>query len=724
MDTGGAAAPPPGRSTTAAATAGPRVAGIAITNDGTESGATNVNGHGTGAGAGAAAGHHSAVSPVASSKPKQRRVTQACDYCHQRSIRCRPSGDGVSCANCRDFEQPCTYHRKPRRRGVQPRSSTASSSGPGGGPARGGGGGGGGGGMGGSGGGGPDEPIPRPASGPTPPSTTPNSVGSAAGGGSRPVSVPYRGPNHHAAAAAFARPQQHDVWEAPRIASQAVIVDLVELYFELVYPIFCFFHQPSFTRRISRADYLTSRPLFANTMAVCALVSSRIRDGSVTNPRWDLDSLRDPPPDVFYAEAKRQLIDISPDSSLNVLRAHAILAITAIQNSRIRDMHQHLGTYHTLVAMDALHDESNWPAGIGVIEKEERRRLFWSIYTLDIYTSVVWGGIIRSREQLSNVAYPMEVDDELIEDGSVPDADHSPNSVSSTSTRRALTVRSDCWLSGWNFITDLYRVLEHALTRFRYHSNRSRRQSFLHEIFEDKSTSVTEASVRDSVLQMYLNLPACFKETPQLTYNVKKDLFGYQAANITGSLQLVRMVLFAAGGASIGERCQIVREVVDAFVSVPVSYLVAISTPLLHHLGGIGAFLGSVFEEPLSEADYSQVRDIMLSLAQLLESLEAVHHSASASERLRSQVARIDEFMVSQRQAAAANAAANASAAGPVAMPPNRRPLAPPQAVAAGSYPHMGGPEMADGWSFQVPAEMLGELNWSFEFGQTWNAQV
>lgn len=352
----GAAGPSTAAAVTAAGGAAPRVAGTAIANDGIKpGGAANSNSNGNSVGNNIGAAGPKAGSPVSSSKPKQRRVTQACDYCHQRSIRCRPSGDGVSCANCRDFDQACTYHRKPRRRGVQPRSSTASSSGPGGG--------------GGPRGGlaGADDATPRPTSGPTPPSTTPNSVGSA--GGPRPVSVPYRGAN-----AAFGRPQ-HDVWEAPVIASQAVIVDLVELYFELVYPIFPFFHQPSFTRRISRADYLTSRTLFANTMAVCALVSSRIRDGSVTNPRWDLDSLRDPSPDVFYAEAKRQLIDISPDSSLNVLRAHAILAITAIQNSRIRDMHQHLGTYHTLVAMDALHDESNWPAGIGVIEKEERRRL-------------------------------------------------------------------------------------------------------------------------------------------------------------------------------------------------------------------------------------------------------------------------------------------------------------------------------------------------------------
>ena len=134
-------------------------------------------------------------------------------------------------------------------------------------------------------------------------------------------------------------------------------MDLAELYFEVVYPIFPFFHQPSFIRTVSRGEYLDNKTLFATTMAVCALVGSRVRDGSVTNPRWDMERLTRTSPDVFYNEARRQLSDITEGSDFNSARAHAMLAITAIQNGKVRDMHQHLGTYHTLVAMESLHDE-------------------------------------------------------------------------------------------------------------------------------------------------------------------------------------------------------------------------------------------------------------------------------------------------------------------------------------------------------------------------------
>ncbi|KAL6893040.1 fungal-specific transcription factor domain-containing protein [Trichoderma longibrachiatum] len=609
-------------------------------------------------------------------RPKQRRISRACDYCHRRSIRCRPAEDGTGCQNCRDFAQTCTYHRKPRRRGV---------------PARG------------SGGAAANRDAVEGVL------DAKSSRSPSLGGGDLRIIPEIQHPGPYANAS----PQSSvAAWRAPYIVSQATVVDLVELYFEMVYPIFPFFHQPSFTRKISRAEYNTNQPLFATTMAVCALVGGRVRDGSVMNPRWDVQALqRETLPDTFYAEARRQLLEFSVESSdFNILRAHAIVAIAAIQNGKVRDMHYHLGIYHTLMAMDGLHDEANWPSGIGIIEREERRRMFWSIYTLDIFTSVVWSGVIRSREQQANVAYPAEVDDQYISDGGIARPGLSPSGLGPPIARLVLTAQSDCWLSGWNFITDLYRVLEHALARFR-----ERRRSFMSEIIDDQST-VTGTSVRDKVLRMYLNLPECYKNTPKMTFNQKQDLFGFQAANITASLQLLRITLFAAGGASIAERCDIAADVVDAFNSIPVQYCLTISKPLLHHLGGIGAILGSVFEEPLSEAEYSRVRSVMLAMARLLENLETIHHSSSASEKLRSQVSRIDEYMSAQRQQsrpAPEETPVSATVQQVVPIGGSRG------AGRAYEQPRVN-PEVAGDWSFQVPPDLLGDLTWNFDFGSVW----
>lgn len=177
-------------------------------------------------------------------------------------------------------------------------------------------------------------------------------------------------------------------------ATQALVVDLVEVYFEIVYPIFPFFHKPTFSRKvwearheswlrsidvrqISRADYHHDRNLFASTMAICALASARVRDQALYNPTWDVQELSGTHSETFYNAAVYACTgaEAAQSQNLNALRALALLSLTAIQYGRIREMQEHLGRYHTLVAMDSLHDELNWPQDIGIVEREERRRL-------------------------------------------------------------------------------------------------------------------------------------------------------------------------------------------------------------------------------------------------------------------------------------------------------------------------------------------------------------
>jgi hypothetical protein len=111
-------------------------------------------------------------------------------------------------------------------------------------------------------------------------------------------------------------------------------------------------------------------------MGVCALASARARDGAIFSNRFDLDLLNEVESETFFEAAKDQIpVNLVTARDHNCMRACALLAITAIQYGQIRLMHQHLGKYHALVAMDSLHDEANWPKEIGLVEREERRRL-------------------------------------------------------------------------------------------------------------------------------------------------------------------------------------------------------------------------------------------------------------------------------------------------------------------------------------------------------------
>lgn len=162
-------------------------------------------------------------------------------------------------------------------------------------------------------------------------------------------------------------------------------MSLAEVYFEVVYPIFPFFHQPTYLRRVARAEYISDRHLFSVTMALCALVSARVQDKALYNTAHDILELTAVPCETFYRAAIQASSDVAADSSyqsLDLLRTCALLSLTAIQCGDVRDMQRYLGRYHTLVAMDRLQDESNWPPGIGIVETEERRRLVSSSYAL------------------------------------------------------------------------------------------------------------------------------------------------------------------------------------------------------------------------------------------------------------------------------------------------------------------------------------------------------
>lgn len=603
--------------------------------------------------------------PEARQRLKTRRVKRACDYCNGRSIKCQPSPDTLRCKNCLDFDQLCTYKRQPKKRGVPPR---------------------------------PRPPDPNDLSGPA-----------SSGPSGSEVNVARRDhveQNHEEAVGD---------WNAPYVASQAAIMDLIELYFEIVYPVFPFFHQPSFLRTVSRGQYNHDKNLFAATLAICALVSARVRDGAVTNPRWDSpNALQEIPSDVFYAEAAKQVV-LGKSSDLNLMRANAVLALAAIQDGNVRDMHLHIGRYHTLVAMDGLHDEANWPKPMGLIEAEERRRLFWSIYTLDIFSSVVWGGIGRCQEQQSQVAYPTEIDDDLFDNTGIfsqallarPGHGPSPG-------RHGLQVSSTCWLSGWNAVTDFYRVLEHVLMQFRDRRARSSSRSWLHDIFQDNPT-FSQASVLDCVMRMYRDLPHCFKETPPFTFNASVDRFGFQAANITATLQLLRMVLLSASGASVADRCQVASEVINAFIAVPNSYHQAISAPLLHHIGSIGDILGTVLGEPLSQNDYAYVRSTLLLMAQLLANLDGVKSGTGAADRLRTQVLKIDDFMTAQRGMRFTNDIQQLSST--PSQTDNVLSGGPLDAISPYNVTSNGGNGL--GLSpFQLPPDVVGDLTWLYDFTQ------
>jgi hypothetical protein len=267
------------------------------------------------------------------------------------------------------------------------------------------------------------------------------------------------------------------------------------------------------------------------------------------------------------------------------------------------------------------------------------------MYTLEVFSSIVWGGMIRCRESQSKVRYPSEVDDEFFSNGGFENPQLETNIDSDPSLYRD----PSSWLHGWNFTTEMYRILEHAMNDFHRRRHQTIGPFSPSDLFSRDAPP--QSVVLEKVMAMHAGLPSEFKEARGDSAGTIDDIFNFLAANIAATLQLVRMVLFTAEDATVEQKCAVTRELLDGFSNVPLRFLRAMSAPLLHHLAGIGSILGSMIEGPLSKSSYFQVRSVLLAMADLLASLEVgIARTVGATERLRSHITRIDEYMTRQRQ--------------------------------------------------------------------------
>lgn len=459
-------------------------------------------------------------------------------------------------------------------------------------------------------------------------------------------------------------------------------------------------------RRVARAEYSTDRALFTAVMALCSLSSSRVRDGALSSDFWNNESLLNQTPEEFFKAAEESMPkDIKVVKSLDYVRACALLAVSSLQIGHVRNMHFYLGIYNMLVKVDGLHSEANWPHGISVTEREERRRLYWSMYTLEVFSSAVFGSVVSFKEAQSNVSYPMECEDDFPEDQS----EHTSTWLRTASIddqRASISEQGHIsWLRGWNFTTDMYRILEYAIDRSRPRQNSASGDHVFEAILDDRGPQ--QSSLMSSVEFKYASLSDCFKQPKPVDANKNMSPYGFQSANITATIQLVRMTLFNADDGLVDEKCKVVTELLESFSQIPIEYLRAISTPLLHHLAGIGTILGPVFKRPLSSSTYRQVRSVLLALADFLTSLEtgmftSTSTEGSASDRLKSHVIRLDESITSLDRRQLQNEHPLPNPGDPV----NTTDIALPADI--GNF----SPE------FLLPDELLDEWSWAFNFAQ------
>ena len=116
------------------------------------------------------------------------------------------------------------------------------------------------------------------------------------------------------------------------------------------------------------------------------------------------------------------------------------------------------------------------------------------------------------------------------------------NLPSSPTTRRvshfskpAITDTSS-WLHGWNFTTELYRILEHAMDEFHRRQPQNIGPFPPSDLFHPSAPP--QSVVLNKIILMHENLPARFKEPKGVVGELTADRYSFQAANITATLQV------------------------------------------------------------------------------------------------------------------------------------------------------------------------------------------
>ncbi|BEI80789.1 hypothetical protein CcaverHIS002_0113180 [Cutaneotrichosporon cavernicola] len=402
------------------------------------------------------------------------------------------------------------------------------------------------------------------------------------------------------------------------------ILHLVNAWYTAVYPIYHYFSWRHYAFDVHEKRYEHDAAFRSTVLVMCAIAAARIRDGAY-QPASGQVAENDIPvdPDVLRAAAVASLVPMPPNRPLEFedLRAASLIHVLGQQNGDIELVQLSLARYHGIAACFKFHDERFWPPTLEEWQREERRALFWSTYTSDVFISLIWGGMIMHRASQCHVKYPSWRLDEHNTSGETH------------------------WIVGWNTVTDLYRILHRIIET----EEQQKGMALTHppELpLEFAEPTVSIATAWPAVRALVDALPAQLRECAPLSGDVSRDIYSYTAANLLVTLQAVRMAIACAGPLPMQERCAVAGELLDTLSRIPTAYMQGISVPFVHQLGAVGSLLGGVVQGPLTVSAYIHVRQILLTLGNILSHLESsLKCSGGIAERLFDHVARIDTFM-------------------------------------------------------------------------------
>ncbi|CVL12484.1 uncharacterized protein FPRN_15080 [Fusarium proliferatum] len=398
--------------------------------------------------------------------------------------------------------------------------------------------------------------------------------------------------------------------------SRDTIRALIDTFFQTVYPVFPIFDQQPLLLEWHRSDLSSDRCSFSYLMGLCALSLSHIKDGAVLPSREETFTTAPLATEllpVFIDNAERSIpTDVRGQDAFRYLPTIASLVLVAFQTRHSSLHHRYLGLFHSLIAEQNLHEEVNWPSTLTEPERQRYRRVFWSMYRLEVHSALVMGHVIRCPEQQTMVVYPS--------DGS---EDSQPTEGN--------------WLIGWNFVTDLYRSLEHVINHYRVkRAGRTVADAYSSRLPPREPPALNIESILSALQDGLESLPSDMLTALPPSANAKENLCGFQVANI-----LLKTLCFACDPMTFSSACAAAQQMIDSISKVPSAYLRAIGSCMFQELSGVGHLLSGFIGRPLLWTEYQELRNLIVSMSTFLRGMD--NSTASAASLLLSRhVDRID----------------------------------------------------------------------------------
>ncbi|CEN61087.1 hypothetical protein ASPCAL07753 [Aspergillus calidoustus] len=403
----------------------------------------------------------------------------------------------------------------------------------------------------------------------------------------------------------------------PALAHRRVITLLLDVYLDSIHPKFPLFCERELWVGWREGSFPQDDSDFMSLMCLCALSAQHVGDGALFNDNVDAPertNLRE----AYIAEATR-LVPIDFDKSdLNLVRSFTFLALLGAQTGNNATLHKYLGLCHGISAHLSLQDESRWPAMLSPCEVEVRRRLWWSIYRLEVHTACVLGNIVRTSETRCAVGYPAGA--------------HHPAFIPGRNGQ------FEDWFDGWNMTTDLYRVLEHAVSDLR--AKHSPAHSILGRMGgSDPTALMTRLSeIQERLLPQFVT-PASRSE------DSGRNRCGFQAPSIICTIHLARLLSRMSSNGDPLLACQVATDLIASIMAIPLEYIRAAGSPLIQQLAGVGHILvGTAKKHQLLQEHYAQVKQVIHSITSLLDLLATPNTIASSTrDRLVNLVSELED---------------------------------------------------------------------------------